>query len=75
MAAPQLPGANPTGVTKALQLLQFLYNAMPSQVRLVLAQAVLEWAEKAKDQALGELANGPPAPSGPHDFVGHGRQY
>jgi len=70
MAAPQLPGAAaPTGVTKALQLLQFLYNAMPSQVRLVLAQAVLEWAEKAKDQALAELANGPPAPPGPRDFT------
>lgn len=73
-AAPTTPG-----VTKALQLLQFLYNAMPSQLRLILAQAVCEWAERAKAQALTELAGGPqaPAPQTPHDFTteGHSRPY
>ena len=65
MNAPAKPG----GVTKALQLLQFMYGAMPSQVRLVLAESVLEWAEKAKAQALAELATGPQAPQSPmHDF-------
>jgi hypothetical protein len=63
----------PAGITKALQLLQFLYNAMPSQLRLILAQAVCEWSERAKAQALAELAGGvqsPPQP--PHDFTVEG---
>jgi hypothetical protein len=70
-------GQNTPGVTKALQLLQFLYNAMPSQIRLVLAQAVSEWAERAKAQALAELAGGPQSPPMPHDFTtqGHTRPY
>lgn len=73
------PGAGTApGVTRALQLLQFLYNAMPSQVRLILAQAVCEWAERAKAQALAELSGGPqsPAPQA-HDFTteGHTRPY
>lgn len=65
----------PPGVTRALQLVQFLYNAAPSQLRLIIAQAVLEWAERAKAQALGELSGGPQAPPTPHDFttVGHTR--
>jgi hypothetical protein len=72
------PGANTPGVTKALQLLQFLYNAMPSQLRLILAQAVCEWAERAKAQALAELAGGPQSPpQQAHDFTteGHSRPY
>lgn len=64
-----VPGATPTGVTKALQVLGFVYAAMPSQVRLILAESVLTWAEKAKAQALAELAGGPRAPTGPHDFT------
>lgn len=72
-AAPSTPG-----VTRALQLLQFLYNAMPSQLRLILAQAVSEWAERAKAQALAEMAGGPQSPpQTPHDFTtqGHTRAY
>lgn len=71
------PSGQP-GVTRALQLLQFLYNAMPSQLRLILAQAVCEWAERAKAQALAELAGGPQSPPQPaHDFTveGHSRPY
>lgn len=73
MEAASMP--TPGGVTKALQLLQFLYNAMPSQLRLILAQAVSEWADRAKAQALAEMAGGPQAPPTPHDFttVGHTR--
>jgi hypothetical protein len=81
MVLPSAAGAaaTPGGVTKALQLLQFLYNAMPSQVRLVLAESVSTWAERAKAQALAELAGGPQSPptATPHDFttVGHSRPY
>lgn len=73
MGAPE--PVTPGGVTKALQLLQFLYNAMPSQLRLILAQSVSEWAERAKAQALAEMAGGPQAPMPPHDYttVGHTR--
>ncbi len=71
--AAELPMPKPSGVTKALQLLQFIYNAMPSQVRLILAQSVLEWAERARDKAVAEMANGPQAPPGsPHDYTTQG---
>lgn len=73
-------GATPNGVTRAIQVLQFVYAAMPSQVRLILAESLLSWAAKAKDQALAELAGGPRAstapdfqPITPHDFQTEGR--
>lgn len=59
----------PSGVTRAIQVLSFVYGAMPSQVRLILAESVLTWAEKAKAQALVELAGGPHSPTGPDDFA------
>lgn len=63
-----MTGAAPGGITKAIQLLSFLYAALPSQLRLLLAESALSWAQKAKDQALSELAGGPRSPTGP-DFT------
>lgn len=80
MTAPLPNQGHVPGVVRALKALQFLYDVMPPELRLMLASQVELWAQNAKQQALTQLGRPPePAPPEAHRQTyttqGHSRPY
>lgn len=57
-------------IVRALKALQFVYDVMPPEVRLLLAQHVGEWAERARVNALADMGRPPPDDN---TFTTHGQ--
>ena len=57
-------------VARAITTLQMLYGVLPAEIRLVMAEAVSSWAQKAREQALSQLGipdTGPQQQQPPHN--------
>lgn len=49
------PKVQSPAVARAITTLQMLYGVLPAEIRLVMAEAVASWAQKAREQALSQL--------------------
>jgi hypothetical protein len=49
-------------VVRAIKALQFVYDVMPPELRLMLATQVAQWADNARALALAQLGRSQQAP-------------
>lgn len=75
---PPLPPATASTLRRVMDTLTVLYKVLPAEVRLVMAQYVAEWAERAKLEALQQMGlnqePAPPPPPGPTTYTTTGHR-
>lgn len=65
-----MPPPPPSAIARLMRALQFGYDILPPELRLVFADHVAAWAERAKRQAIDDMGRPPPDPN---TFTTHGQ--
>jgi hypothetical protein len=75
---PPLPPGAAGMLNRAINTLTVLYKVLPAEVRLVMAQYVADWAEKARAEALQQMGLSeepqPAPPPGPPAYTTTGHR-